>query len=50
MAESDAWQSFLERLFQGTLNDEDRVRLRRVLLISGQGNVLQVGKYNRHVA
>lgn len=49
MAESDAWQSFLERLLQGTLTDEDRVRLRRVLLISGQGNVLQVGKYNINI-
>jgi len=35
--------SLLEHLLQ------DRTFLRRVLLVSGQGNVLQIGKYNIHI-
>jgi predicted NACHT family NTPase len=35
--------SLLEHLLQ------DRTLLRRVLLVSGQGNVLQIGKYNIHL-
>jgi hypothetical protein len=35
--------SLLEHLLQ------DRAFLRRILLVSGQGNVLQIGKYNIHI-
>jgi hypothetical protein len=35
--------SLLEHLLQ------DRAHLRRALLVSGQGNVLQIGKYNVHI-
>jgi len=35
--------SLLEHLLQ------DRTLLRRVLLVSGQGSVLQIGKYNIHI-
>jgi len=42
--------TILDRIAAGTATDADRATLRRALLVIGQGNVVQVGKYNVHIA
>ena len=39
----------LDRIASGSYTDADRVALRRAPLVGGQGNVVQIGKYNVHI-
>ena len=43
---ADDIQTLLDRIAAGSHTEADLAALRRVLLIGGQGNVVQVGKYN----
>lgn len=42
----DSLQPILNRIAAGTHTEADLMALRRALRVSGQGNVVQVGKYN----
>ena len=43
---NDDIEALLDRIAAGTHTDADLATLRRALLVGGQGNVVQVGKYN----
>lgn len=43
---NDETQALVDRIAAGTHTEADLAALRRALLISGQGNVVQVGKYS----
>jgi DNA polymerase III delta prime subunit len=49
MTEVDKIIALIEKSISHSLSDNDVAELRRVLLVSGQGNVLQIGKYNIHI-
>jgi HEAT repeat protein len=49
MTEVDKIIALIEKSISHSLSDNDVATLRRVLLVSGQGNVLQIGKYNIHI-
>ncbi|MFZ2615053.1 MAG: tetratricopeptide repeat protein, partial [Anaerolineae bacterium] len=46
---NDDIQALLDRIAAGSHTEADLVTLRGVLLVGGQGNVIQVGKYNIHI-
>lgn len=49
MTPPDELSAALERLINGTATAADLAALRRALLVAGEGNTVQIGKYNVHI-
>lgn len=47
---NDDIEVLLDRIATGTHTEADLATLRRALLVSGQGNVIQIGKYNVQIS